>query len=103
MRMLSCLGLALLLGLVLTGCSSGPTDKSAEKDYEVKGKVVAVDTKKPAVTLNHEAIPGLMKAMEMEFKVEDAKLLEGLRPGDQVQGRLKKTDTGYLITRLEKR
>ena len=38
----------------------------------------------------HEAIPGHMKAMDMSFDVEDAKVLEGLKVGDQVVGKLTK-------------
>jgi protein SCO1/2 len=93
------------LFFALAGCSGGPSGRPAatEKEYEVRGKVVSVDAKKPAVTLDHEDIPGVMKAMTMEFPVADAKLLEGLHDGDQVQGRLKKTESGYLITHLEKR
>jgi protein SCO1/2 len=73
------------------------------KDYDVRGKIVAINPAKPAVTLDHEDIPGLMKAMQMEFKVQEPKLLEGIKVGDQVQGRLKKGDTGYVLTHLEKR
>jgi Cu/Ag efflux protein CusF len=39
----------------------------------------------------------------MEFSVQDEKLLEGLKAGDSVQGKLKKTETGMSITQLEKR
>ena len=104
MKLVSILMLAALLA-AFAGCSSGKKDGQAggEKLYDVKGKVVAVDPKKPAVTLDHEDIPGLMKAMEMEFRVESDKIVEGLKPGDRVQGKLKKTDAGYLITQLEKR
>src|SRR6266699_2007458 len=94
------------LSFVLVGCTSGGGDSAktgAEKLYDVRGKVVAMDPAKPAVTLDHEDIPGLMKAMQMEFKVEDAKLLENIKVGDQVQGQLKKAESGYVITRLEKR
>lgn len=93
---------ALALFAFLTGCSGTPTNPAAGQ-YEIKGKVVAVDLKKPAVTLDHEDIPGLMGAMKMEFMAQEAKLLEGLRPEDRVQGRFKKTPEGYLITQLEKR
>ena len=44
----------------------------------------------------------LMKAMQMEFRVEDAKLLEGIKPGDEVKGELVKEDSGPVITRLQK-
>jgi Cu/Ag efflux protein CusF len=92
--------------LVLAGCTGGPPSGPtglAAGEYEIKGKIVAVDPGKPAVTLDHEDIPGLMIGMEMEFGVTDPKLVEGLKPGDPVQGRLKKSDSGYVITQLEKR
>ncbi|HEV3259260.1 MAG TPA: copper-binding protein [Gemmataceae bacterium] len=99
-------GVVLILSLGLVGCTGGtpgsPTGP-APGEYDIKAKVVAVDASKPAVTLDHEDIPGLMKGMEMEFRVEGPQILDGLKPGDQVQGRLKKTDSGYVITRLEKR
>jgi Cu/Ag efflux protein CusF len=94
----------LAIPLVLLGCKGEATPrKGGEKLYEVRGKVVAVNSAKPAVTLDHEDIPGLMKAMQMEFAVEDPKLLEGIKVGDQVQGRLKKAESGYVLTQLEKR
>jgi protein SCO1/2 len=96
----------LALSLVLAGCKGGGEGTSkagGEKLYDVRGKVVAVNTAKPAVTLDHEDIPGLMKGMQMEFGVEDPKLLDGVKPGDQVQGRLKKGESGYVLTQLERR
>ena len=93
----------LLVPLVLAGCKGGEQKGTAEKQYPIKGKVVAVDTNKPSVKLDHEDIPGLMKAMEMDFAVENAKLLEGLKPGDQVEGRLEVESGKYVITQLEKR
>src|SRR5262249_43611784 len=97
--------LVLGLSLVLVGCKDSGGDKSKDaggKEYDVRGKVVAVNAAKPAVTLDHEDIPGLMRAMQMEFAVEDSKLLESIKAGDQVQGRLKKGESGYVLTRLEK-
>jgi protein SCO1/2 len=97
---------ALALALLVAGCKGGgeATSKTGgEKLYDVRGKVVAVDSAKPAVTLDHEDIPGLMKGMKMEFGVQEPKLLEGVKVGDQVQGRLKKGGSGYVLTQLEKR
>ena len=89
-----------------TSCSKGcarSDRQGAGKEFDVKGKVVSVDPDKQTVTLDHEDIPGLMKAMRMDFKVEDKKLLDGLKPGDEVRGRLKREESGYTLTRLEKR
>lgn len=84
--MLSNLKLLVVAGLLaaLVGCqnqSSSPSGKEAGKVYDIKGKVVAVDAEKKTVTIDHEDIPGLMKAMKMEFKVEDEKFLAGLKGG----------------------
>jgi Cu/Ag efflux protein CusF len=97
---------AMLASIFLAGCSvetARKDNQTSTRRYEIKGKVVSVDQKKPALRLDHEDIPGLMKAMEMEFAVEDAKILDGIKPGDQVKGELVKEKSGYVITRLEKR
>ncbi len=91
----------LVVPLALVGCNRG-SDTPKEKLYDVTGKVVAVDPDKKTVTLDHEDIPGLMKAMEMKFSVEDAKVLEGIKAGDQVHGRLKVDSGKYTITELKK-
>src|SRR5262245_28947958 len=98
------LGLLLLTSaLFLLGCK-GEGQKGAEaKHYPIKGKVMAVDATKLSVQLDHEDIPGLMKAMQMSFKVENAKLLEGLKAGDEVQGQLKVDGGNYVITELKLR
>jgi Cu/Ag efflux protein CusF len=89
--------------LIPAGCGGGGQKASETQDYPIKGKVMAVNPDKPAVKLDHEDIPGLMKGMQMEFDVDDAKLLEGLQPGDQVEGRLKVQNGKYTIIRLEKK
>jgi protein SCO1/2 len=96
---------ALAVSVIVTACRNQSADKprpTGEKVYDVRAKVIALDPTKPAVTLDHEDIPGLMKAMEMEFRVEDPKLLEGIKVGDQVHGRLKSSDGEYVLTSLEK-
>src|SRR5947207_1477469 len=103
MKIASFLLFAALVGLFLAGCTA---DKKGKQDTtsEVKGKVMALEPKKPAVSQDHADNPDwMMKAMEMEFPVENAKLLDGIKPGDQVRGKIKKTESGYLITELQKR
>lgn len=94
--------LVLVVPVVLVGCQSG-SDNSKAKVYDLKGKVVFVEADKKAVTLDHEDIPGFMKAMEMKFAVEKADLLDGVKAGDQVAGKLKVTGNKYVITELKKR
>jgi Cu/Ag efflux protein CusF len=97
--------LVLSAPLALAGCTGGGTGQKAapEKQYDIKGTVVAVAPDKQSVTLDHEEIPGLMKAMKMDYQVDNPKLLENLKPGDKVQGRMKAESGKYTITQLEKR
>ena len=87
--------------LLILGCQQA--ERPSEDQYDVTGKVTAVDADKQTVTLDHEDIPGLMSAMEMEFKVESLSVLEGISTGDQVQGRLRAKSGDYTITHLEER
>jgi Cu/Ag efflux protein CusF len=98
---------ALILSVALAGCGSATSGKkdAAGNQYDIKGKVTAVnpDKDKPTVKIDHEDIPGHMNAMEMTFDVADANLLDGIKVGDQVQGKLEKRASGDMITKLEKR
>ncbi|MFO0809005.1 MAG: copper-binding protein [Gemmataceae bacterium] len=108
MKVFQCFLVAGLVALsaVTAGCNSAGTEsgkKAAENLYDVNGKVTALDREKPSVTLDHEDIPGLMKAMTMEFRVADAKALEGLQVGDAVRAKLRKDGAGYVVTQIAKR
>lgn len=90
---------------LLVGCSGESQQQKSnapEKAYEIKGKVVDVAPDKLAVTVDHEDIPGLMKAMKMRFVVQDSKLLEGIQSGDHIRGRLKVEGSKYIVTELKK-
>ena len=89
-------------GLLFSGCEK-PADTGKDKTYDLKGKVVAVDPAGKTVTLDHEDIPGLMKAMTMKFEVADAKLLDGVAVGDAVEGKLKADQGRHVVTELRKR
>ncbi len=92
----------LLISVILIGCQTG-LDSSKAKFYDLKGKVVSVEADKNTLTLDHEDMPGFMKAMTMKFSVEKASSLEGIKTGDHVQGKLKVTGSEYVITDLQKR
>jgi protein SCO1/2 len=96
--------LGLFAALALVGCGGGAEKKdAADKQYEVKGMVVTVDAAHKTIMLDHEDIPGLMKAMKMPVSLASPKVAEGLQPGDHVQGHLQVKAGEYIITHLEKR
>ena len=73
------------------------------KEYAVTARVISIDIKERSVTLGHESIPELVQARQSRFSVEEAKLLKGIEPGDNVQGRLKIRSGAYILTQLHKR
>ena len=91
----------LVMGAVIVGCRFG-SESPKEKIYEIKGTVVTIDAKKPSAKLDHQDIPGFMNAMVMEFDAANPKVLEGLKSGDKVQGKLKVESGNAVITVLEK-
>jgi protein SCO1/2 len=84
--MLFILGLAITL---VTGCNSRSAPKQvAEKQYPVRGMVMSTDTGTGEVLLNHEAIPGLMEAMTMSYKLDDPGIMSELHAGDRITATL---------------
>lgn len=82
---LSCFG---LLGIVGCHQKSLSTQAAATKQYPIRGTVVKVDSNDGQITLQHEAIPGLMEAMTMDYPVTDKSALSELHPGDKIMATL---------------
>lgn len=78
--------------------------KAEQASHHGKGKVVSVDSAKLSIKLTHEPIKSLgWSGMTMDFRVENAALLEGLKKGDAVTFELvkgKKAGT-WLITSIK--
>jgi protein SCO1/2 len=77
-----CLLLIMVLSVfaLLTGCQRTP-----ERRFDLKGKVVSLDKEHRQVTIAHEEIKGFMDAMTMPFRVKDDWALEVLAPGQAVE------------------
>jgi Cu/Ag efflux protein CusF len=70
--------------------------------WTVRGIVRSVIPKLGAIFLTHEAMPGLMDAMTMGFEVENAKLLDGLAPGDAVRFTVRKDGERLILVTIDK-
>src|SRR5258707_13191769 len=81
-----------IVGLsIFTGCRSdhrAGEDKAAAT-YQIKGIVVSSDAAKGIVTIDTEAIPGLMGAMTMPYKLAQPGVATELHQGDRVIARLR--------------
>ena len=68
----------------VTTTASGDAGGQITRSYAAQGVVEKVGADRHEVTIHHEAIPGYMMEMTMDFPVEDAAELEGIVPGDKV-------------------
>jgi protein SCO1/2 len=76
---------ALLLAACAVASPAAAGEGGTQAAFEGVGRVIAIDVKNATVTLDHEAIPGLMPAMRMRFTVERRADLDGLKKGDAVR------------------
>jgi Cu/Ag efflux protein CusF len=72
------------------------------KPYAGTGEVVIVNRQEGWIEINHEDIPGLMPAMQMEFWVQNKTLLDGVKPGDRVNFTIVETSKGEFLTELKR-
>lgn len=63
---------------------SGPAAAVQENSYQGVGVVKSLNPAGPAIEIAHEEIEGLMPAMQMEFPVTEASLLDGLAVDDHI-------------------
>ena len=71
--------------LILAACSD--TDRAGERaqSFEVRGYVESIEPESSRLMIDHEAMPGYMPAMIMQFKVGDWDEARDLSPGDQIR------------------
>jgi protein SCO1/2 len=83
------------LALLASGCAK-PSD---ERTYTLQGQVLTVAANHLEAIIKHGEIKGLMPAMTMPYKVKEAKLLDGIAPGDVITATLVVvSNDAYLIT-----
>jgi Cu/Ag efflux protein CusF len=78
-----------------------PLSVPGEKIYTLQGKIIGRDAAENSLTIDHEAIPGFMEAMTMDYVVRGAKV-DALPPnGTAIAATLHVTeDKGIWITGL---
>lgn len=71
------------------------------KPYPGKGIVTIINLKEGWIEVNHEAIEGLMPAMQMEWFVKNKSQLRTVHVGDKVDFVVVETGSGEIITDLK--
>jgi protein SCO1/2 len=75
-----------------------PLSVAGEKLYDVRGKILSRDGAQNTLNVDHEAIPGFMEAMAMDYSVRGAKVDALPANGTRIAAKLHATDDGYWLT-----
>jgi len=93
------------LALLVLSCAKPepkPLSEKGEKLYTLKGKILSRDASDNSLRLDHEAIPGFMEAMTMDYPVRGAKVQELPPDKSKVVARLHVNDDRYWLTEVRK-
>ncbi|HSD46071.1 MAG TPA: copper-binding protein [Pyrinomonadaceae bacterium] len=82
--------------------ASGPAAAVQTNQYKAVGVVKALNLKDPAIEIDHGDVEGLMPAMQMEFPVTDAKLLNGLAVNDRIDFTIENATDGMKVVAIKK-
>jgi len=83
--------------------ASGPAAAVQSNQYKGEGVVKAINPKGPAIEIDHGDIEGLMPAMQMEFPVTDANLLNGLAVNDRIDFTVENATDGMKVVAIKKK
>lgn len=93
--------------LALIACSdaetkSKPLSEPGEKVYTLTGKILGRDGGDNTVRIDHEAIPGFMDAMTMDYSVRGATVAALPPDGTRIVATLHVTEHGFWVTAVKK-
>src|SRR4051794_1088864 len=85
----ACIALPALLSSGCGRTTARVSPPSDAREYRLVGTVRDVKEESGQVIIHHENIDGFMPAMTMPFALKDRSLFDDLRPGDEVEGKLR--------------
>ncbi len=81
------------------GCG-GQKPAPEVETFSSSGTITAIDAGKKEISIDHEEIPGLMSAMEMNFPVKDERFLNDFKTGDRIMFELQKSGDTSILTKI---
>jgi Cu/Ag efflux protein CusF len=101
------LSLIFATAISLTACGGGRQEPStdapeaAEPVYDVRGQVVSFNEENGTLSVVHEEIPGVMRAMRMNLRLEDVSEADAVNPGDLIAFKLIRRGASWFIRDIE--
>jgi len=83
--------------------ASGPAAAVQTNQYKGEGVVKALNPKAPSIEIDHGDLGPLMPAMQMEFPVTDANLLNGLAVNDRIEFTVENAPEGVKVVAIKKK
>jgi Cu/Ag efflux protein CusF len=91
-----------LAGELQAARAAAAVTAGGEREYHATGVVRAGIADLGILVITHGDIPGYMPAMTMGFRTASPKILESVRPGDEVRFTLRGTPPNLAITAIDK-
>jgi Cu/Ag efflux protein CusF len=76
------------------------TAPATAQRHALRGVIVAIDAGKSALRIKHEEIPGVMRAMTMQFRV-DAAALQAAQVGAAITGLMSRQPDHWLLENVK--
>ncbi|MEY4814839.1 MAG: hypothetical protein RLZZ162_1912 [Verrucomicrobiota bacterium] len=73
---------------------------AAPKRHPLRGVITSVITEKSAFMVKHEEIPGVMRAMTMLFKVDEA-TFKAFKVGDALTGQMSRQGNNWVLEEVK--
>jgi protein SCO1/2 len=86
------------IALAAVACAAKPD----QRVFTLQGQVLSVQPAKKLAEIKHEEIKGFMPAMTMPYEVRDARLLDGVSPGDLISAKLIVESNGAYLGEIRK-
>ena len=80
-----------------------PLSEAGEKTYVLKGKIVGRDAGDNTLSVDHEAVPGYMEAMTMEYPVRGELVTTLPSNATAIEATLHVHGTSYWLTQVKRR
>jgi len=97
------------LFVLLLACGYGrvktadkPVSMPGEKVYAMKGTIVSRDAEANSLRIDHEAIPGFMEAMTMDYPVRGSEVASLPADHARIEARLHVHDDRYWVSDVKK-